>query len=195
MARGDLGGTGLEVGGVDLSTLDWSADQRGKSLEQFIAYAHKLAVDTRDWYNLGKRDKQRAAKMLRVVAILATAVAGIFPILTQIYTTDGVPDIEPAWASVALAVAATCIGLDRFFGFSSGWLRYIEAQTKIRNAIQVFVVESIIETSRSTSLLEAGLRSFFFFAMLQFYFMQRHQMAVLQKIDPLSNYSVAPNRL
>ena len=67
------------------------------------------------------------------------------PILTQIFTTNDVPRIDPAWSSVALAVAATCIGLDRFFGFSSGWLRYIEAQLKIRNAVQVFVIDYQME--------------------------------------------------
>ena len=145
MARGDLGGTDLKLGDVDISKLEWSAEQRSESLNSLVAYTHRLAVDTREWYNTGKRSKQWWAKALRVAAIVATAIAGIIPILTEISETGGVPDIPAAWASVALAIAATCIGVDRFFGFSSGWLRYIEAQTKIRQAIQDFVIDCQME--------------------------------------------------
>jgi hypothetical protein len=145
MARGNLGGTSLIFGDINLAELNWSDNEREASLSKVVEYAHSLAEEARDWYNQGKKSKQRSAKFLRVAAIFATAVAGIFPILTQIFTTNGVPDVDPAWASIALGVAATCIGLDRFFGFSSGWLRYIEAQTKIRNAIQIFAIDCQLE--------------------------------------------------
>jgi hypothetical protein len=36
---------------------------------------------------------------------------------------QGIPVIQPAWASVALLVAAACVGLDRFFGYSTAWMR------------------------------------------------------------------------
>ena len=49
----------------------------------------------------------------------AGTVAGIIPILAQILTENGKPRIQPAWASVALGIAAAFVLLDRFFGFSS----------------------------------------------------------------------------
>jgi low affinity Fe/Cu permease len=54
------------------------------------------------------------------------AVAGVLPVLSQILDagSSGIV-IQPAWATVALAIAAALIVLDRFFGFSSAWARYM----------------------------------------------------------------------
>ncbi len=72
--------------------------------------------------------------MLRVSAIACGAVAAILPILSQIYTTDDKAAIAPGWAAVALAGAAALVGLDRYFGFSSGWTRFMAAELRITSA-------------------------------------------------------------
>lgn len=108
----------------------------GEAAERAIAYARGLALDAHDWYAGEKKRKQALAKTVRLLAILAMALAGIIPILTEIYkNAQGAPAISPAWASVSLAVAGTLVLFDRFFGLSTGWLRFIDAMMRIRREI------------------------------------------------------------
>src|SRR5260370_685432 len=66
------------------------------------------------------------------------AVAGILPILSQIFTASNYVTIQPAWASVALAIAVSLVALDRFFGFSSAWARYMGTGQAISAALNQF---------------------------------------------------------
>jgi SMODS and SLOG-associating 2TM effector domain 2 len=93
------------------------------------------------WYLSKKEPKRRGARWLRLLAIVATTVAGLIPLLAQIFTTNGKPHIAPGWASVALVCAVACIGLDRFFGFSSAWMRFLATELQIRNALQAFQLD------------------------------------------------------
>jgi hypothetical protein len=58
-------------------------------------------------------------------------VAAILPILAEIFTTDGKPQIAPGWSAVALAAAAALVTLDRYFGFSNSWMRFMAAELRI----------------------------------------------------------------
>ena len=60
-----------------------------------------------------------------------------------------------AWASVAVAIAGTLILFDRFFGVSSGWMRYIEAMMKIRTVLNEFDFDCVnAKISRQTDILQ-----------------------------------------
>ena len=65
-----------------------------------------------------------------LVIALGTAAA-VLPVLSEIYTTNGRPSIPPGWATIALALAAGLVGLDHFFGFSSGWMRYRDTELQL----------------------------------------------------------------
>jgi hypothetical protein len=45
------------------------------------------------------------------------------------------------WASLLLGVAAALFGLDKTFGFSSGWARYVLTATNIRKTLEEFRME------------------------------------------------------
>jgi SMODS and SLOG-associating 2TM effector domain 2 len=66
------------------------------------------------------------------------AVAGVLPVLSQISDTGRSVVIQPAWASVALAIAVALVALDRFFGFSSAWARYMSTGQAISAAVNQF---------------------------------------------------------
>lgn len=71
--------------------------------------------------------------ILRVIAIFAATAAGIIPILSPIFKTSAdVPIINPIWSSVAIAVGTGALGLDKYFGFSSGWIRYVTSALNIK---------------------------------------------------------------
>lgn len=46
--------------------------------------------------------------------------------------------IEPVWASIVLGVAAALVVLDRFFGFTTSWIRYISAELHLRQILDEF---------------------------------------------------------
>src|SRR6185503_9882880 len=50
--------------------------------------------------------------------------------------------IAPAWASVLLAVALLFIAIDRFFGFSTAWMRYISAELQLKQLKETFELDS-----------------------------------------------------
>jgi SMODS and SLOG-associating 2TM effector domain 2 len=116
---------------AELERLDWSSDGRTASLTKVYEHARGFASDGEQWYAAHRRDKRRWARILRVAAILLGTVAAVIPILSEIYTTSGKPAVSPAWSAVALAVAAGLVALDRYFGFSAGWIRYMGTEFEL----------------------------------------------------------------
>lgn len=125
----------------DLAELDWSPQGVTGSLSSVHAHAVGLASAAEKWYAEGRPSKKRGARILRVGAILVGAVGLILPVLAEIVTRHGRAVIAPGWAAVVLAVAATLIGLDHFFGFSSGWMRFMTAELKITRLRLAFQYE------------------------------------------------------
>jgi low affinity Fe/Cu permease len=69
------------------------------------------------------------------------AVAGVLPVFSQIFGAGSSVVIQPAWATVALAIAVALVALDRFFGFSSAWARYIATGQAISAALNQFTLD------------------------------------------------------
>jgi hypothetical protein len=115
----------------DLAELDWSPEAAPRSLSAVRDHARGLAIEAEAWYS-GRRGRKRWwGRALRVGAIVLGSVAAVLPVLSEIYTTDGKPAIAPGWATVFLAAAAALVALDRYFGFSSGWMRFMAAELRL----------------------------------------------------------------
>jgi hypothetical protein len=117
---------------------EWSPGQINDSLQALQEIIRSDAEGVIGWYLRSKRAKRFWARLLRVSTIIAGAAAGITPIVSQIYTIDGKPCFPPAWASVWLALSATLALLDRYFGLSSGWMRYIAAELEVSQLTSEF---------------------------------------------------------
>lgn len=125
-----------------LDELDWSPAQRAESLGKLKAYVTRHAANAVEYYQFAKRPKKRWAIWLRMSALLFAGAAGLIPILSQLFVDEqGGLYIQPAWASVALALAAGALAIDRFFGFSSGWMRFMGTELKVRRALDDFELE------------------------------------------------------
>lgn len=130
-----------DLGSPEHPSVSWKEGEALNSLQALFARIAKDADDAINWYLWARKPKRLWATRLRVGAILAGAVAGIIPMVSQIYTQDGKPIIQPAWASIALAAAAALVVLDRFFGFSSAWMRYIATELSIRQIASEFQLD------------------------------------------------------
>jgi hypothetical protein len=129
--------SGRDIGFRPLPTLDWSAEHCTASVASVIAYVSTEAQQAIQWYLWKKQGKRIGARCSRIFAVLATSAAAIIPLVAQIY-----PDsVQPGWASIALVLAVAAIGLDRFFGYSSAWMRYVATEMQIRQALHRFQMQ------------------------------------------------------
>jgi hypothetical protein len=131
-------GSSQDIRPTDLGSLDWAPEHARQSLDVIYQHAVGSASQAINWYLAARRPKRRWAMLLRVGAIVMVAVAGILPILSQIYGAKSSAQIQPAWAAVALAIAVALVALDRFFGFSSAWARYMATGQAISAALNQF---------------------------------------------------------
>jgi len=119
----------------------WNRDDGAAYVEEIARLVTGEADGAINWYLEKKRSKSFWARTLRMSAIVAATVAGVLPIVAEISATGGVPAVAPAWASVALGLAAGFIALDKFFGFSSAWMRFLTTEFQIRRALHGFEMD------------------------------------------------------
>ena len=129
----------------------WGKGKDGNLPTDFDEVYHlveDLALAAIDWYLKRKAAKSWISTSLRLGAILFTALGGLFPILAGI-------EQLPQWLQwlgkdpsqygyIALALAATCLGLDHFFGFSTAWMRFMTTQFALQKALAEFQIDWIM---------------------------------------------------
>ncbi|MBS0423652.1 MAG: SLATT domain-containing protein [Proteobacteria bacterium] len=103
--------------------------------------AEKHALDAIEWYLLSKRQKKFWAQQLRLGTIGLTALAGLLPIISEIFQST----LSPAWASVALGAAGVVLAVDKFCGYSTAWMRFIAAEHQIRQSLHEFQMDYELE--------------------------------------------------
>jgi hypothetical protein len=121
-----------------LPPLTWDGTSDKQSLEKLRDYVVSQAEAAQDWYLRKRVWKRRAGLITRSLAMIATAVGGAIPVVVQMWTENGKPAFSPAWASIALAIAAFLVSLDYFLGYTTGWIRYVQAQQRIAKILQSF---------------------------------------------------------
>jgi hypothetical protein len=116
---------------LDLTTfppLNWSRSEIRHSLDELYAWSERLAIDAINWYMTEKRRKARHSRRLRGASLILATAGGAVPVVAL---AAGRP-AAGNWGFVLLALAAGCIAYDRFFGYSSSWLRYMATATSLR---------------------------------------------------------------
>jgi hypothetical protein len=84
------------------------------------------------WYVARKNRHKRWALLLRGSALVLAAVASVVPVAFTMFPESWNSARWIPLASVLAAIGAGCIGLDRFFGFSGGWMRYVIALLELQ---------------------------------------------------------------
>lgn len=135
-------------------TLDWSPAKQQESLEQLYLFVVNECAVSINWYYHKKRSKSLLGFLLRLGAILAVAVAGLIPLIGELLKRNDKLWLSPAWATVALALAGLLIAIDRFGGYTSGWIRYIRTAQKLTSLQGEFRLDW--EEYRRTSLADTS---------------------------------------
>jgi len=103
-------------------------------------HVEKKAFEAIHWYLTRKTSQAQWSRFLRASAILLTTLGGLLPILQGMDNSMQYGQ----YGYISLALAAACIGLDKFFGFSSAWIRYMTTQMSLQRALAEFQMDWVL---------------------------------------------------
>jgi hypothetical protein len=120
-----------------LEDLSWKPPDWEPSLNAVFAHVRDDALGAIHWYVKARVPKRRVAVTARLFAITLLGSAAILPLLDGILFTD----LPPVWISIIVALGAGAIAFDRWQGSSSGWIRYIKTELRIRDVLEAFELD------------------------------------------------------
>ena len=129
---------------TELLNLSWKEIDIDGSLVTLRRYVESEAQRQIDWYYAKRQRKASVSTALRFSAILLFVLGGLVPILKATLTPDAVSHLGFDFGQVGyllIAIAAGCVGMDRFFGYSTGWIRYITAALALEKSLEEFRLE------------------------------------------------------
>ena len=136
----------LRAGPFPTAAMDQWHDTEA-ALTQLYRYAEGRAIEATDWYLQDKRGKRIWSRGLRLLAIVLVTAGGLQPLLDAAAPGPS----RTAWGYVLLALAAACIGLDRFFGISSGWMRSMTTAQALERRLEQLQYDWASECARSAT--------------------------------------------
>lgn len=98
------------------------------------------------WYNVNKNVKKRWSKRIRFFSIALFGIGGLFPLINALISEWEGKFSVLNLGYISIALAGTLLLFDRFFGLSSGWIRYITTEMEINRRIKEFELKWAIET-------------------------------------------------
>ncbi|MEU7647672.1 SLATT domain-containing protein [Streptomyces huasconensis] len=132
---GDLTGRAFPLG-------DWG--EPAERLDELYRWVERGALETAEWYLTDRGWKRRGARLLRAGAALGAVGAGVLPLLDLAGAVSGVA----TWGFVSLLAGAACVGCDRFFGLTSGWMRDVATAQAVQRRLQALQFDWASESVR-----------------------------------------------
>ncbi|MEU6810387.1 SLATT domain-containing protein [Streptomyces sp. NPDC046831] len=132
---GDLAGRPFPHG-------DWG--EPAERLDELYRWVERGALDTVAWYLADRTWKRRGARVLRGGAAVGAVAGAALPLLDL---TGAVGGVAP-WGYLALLLSVACVGVDRFFGVTSGWIRDVAAAQAVQRRLQALQFEWASESVR-----------------------------------------------
>lgn len=103
---------------------EWEDGKRHTSLQRlYNAVADKIDI-TASWYMRGKKWLRRFGRCARVLAMILATLAAAQPTIAEMHHSEEQWWWRPGVATILALAAAALLLLDRFFGASTGWVRY-----------------------------------------------------------------------
>ena len=124
---------------------DWSGDVT-THLENLRVYAERKIHEELSWYYRKKRGRSDTSQAIRFSALIFSGLGGLVPLLISVFGSRPQWDWLDTFEAVRfgqlgylfLAIAAGLFLLDKYFGYSTGWMRYIVAMQAIEKAREAF---------------------------------------------------------
>ncbi|MEU3253261.1 SLATT domain-containing protein [Streptomyces sp. NPDC006997] len=132
---GDLAGRAFPLG-------DWG--EPAERLDELYRWVERGALQTVAWYLVGRVWKRRWARLLRGGAAGGGVVGVVLPVLELAGVLGG----AAVWGYLALVVAGACVGVDRFFGVTSGWMRDVATAQAVQRRLLALQFDWAAESVR-----------------------------------------------
>ncbi|MEU5089154.1 SLATT domain-containing protein [Streptomyces sp. NPDC021356] len=120
---GDLAGRALPLG-------DWG--DPAQRLEELYRWVEHGALRTATRYLAERVWKRRGARALRCGTAAGAVAGAALPLLDLTGVLGGVAP----WGCLALLLSAACVGTDRYFGVTSGWMRDVATAQAVQRRLQ-----------------------------------------------------------
>lgn len=126
--------------------IDWGQTAKLEGLSKLRDRAESQALDAILWYYGKKQSKNFWSRWLRFWAISFTVLGGLVPLLSAsgiveaalrffgLSASGTTQEIElrfNQFGYILIGLAAGCVAFDRFFGFSTNWMRYMGTAIRI----------------------------------------------------------------
>src|SRR5215203_2941587 len=134
---GDLLGRAFPLG-------DWG--EPAERLDELYQWVEAGALRIVDWYFADRVWKRRAARALRAGTAACTGLAALVPLLELTGTADGGGFL--VWGYVALLGAGACLGTDRYFGLTTGWMRDVATAQAVQRRLEALQYDWACESIR-----------------------------------------------
>ncbi|MCH0562884.1 MULTISPECIES: SLATT domain-containing protein [unclassified Streptomyces] len=121
---------------------DWG--EPAQRLDDLYRWVERGALETAAWYLTDRVWKRRGARVLRSGAAAGAVSAAALPLLDLTGVMGGVAP----WGYLALLLAVACVGVDRFFGVTSGWIRDVATAQAVQRRLQVLQFDWASESVR-----------------------------------------------
>lgn len=144
---------------LSLEFPQWNPAQTTSSLNDLYAVTVKTADAHITWYRKHVVAKRLGSRTLRLLAIVFVAIGTLAPLSQAVWSSAAGLLQNPAptstthfeWGYLAFGVAAVCVGADKFFGVSSGWIRYIKTQMALEMALSEFKYDWVVLVAKLRS--------------------------------------------
>ncbi|GAB1343419.1 SLATT domain-containing protein [Gemmatimonas sp.] len=144
----------------------WNPSDPRASLNLLAEHAEQQAKEAADWYNRGKTRKKWLSIVTRTGAILFTSLGGLIPVVAVLALPDNATEVARLrfhqWGYLSIGCAGVVLAFDRFYGGSSGWMRYISTLLSIETLIGEFRLDwhridlSLATTPNSPEVIDAA---------------------------------------
>ena len=125
----------------------WRPDAIEASLDELREYAEQHAQASISWYYAKKPWKALGSQFFRLVTVVFTAIGGAIPVVVAAgFFSAGQSQAARAQTDLRLTQigylfllgAGLTLALDKFFGSSTGWMRYITTAMALETAREQF---------------------------------------------------------
>jgi hypothetical protein len=126
-----------------------SEEDRRRYLKSTSKFAEWRTQEAIEWYIRKKNPMRRNAQILRFSAIVFATFGVLIPFIS---TSQLIPATKFNWQEVgyiSLGIAVFCIGLDKYFGFSSSWVRFIMTSIALQKRLAKFQYDWAILNSNA----------------------------------------------
>ncbi|MFE4381331.1 SLATT domain-containing protein [Streptomyces cyaneofuscatus] len=146
---GGAWGGGSGAGGRDLTGRPFPLGDWGdpaERLDELYRWVESGALETAEWYLADRVWKRRGARALR----LGTAVGVVAGVALPLLDLTGALSGSAGWGYLSLLLGAACMGCDRYFGLTSGWIRNLATAQAVQRRLQVLQFDWASECVRET---------------------------------------------